>query len=1416
MKLLQTILDKFSTGLFLALWFLALPLICAAQTGKIAFVTGGSEVYKMNRNGSGITNLTNNPARDEDPFLSSDGTRIVFTSYRDNNDPEIYIMNDDGSGQTRLTFNQGTDIQPAFSKDGEKIVFVSRRNLMTTLFLMDANGNNQIAWPAGAGPLDPSFSPDGSKIVLSTISGGTADRNIWMVDPNTSMLTQLTHVEPATAFWPSFSPDGTTIVFWSSEGGGKICIVSSAGGSHSSIANSTTQNAHPTFSPDGSKIVFTKVVNGLAEVWAMDADGSNQNRLSFGIEPSWGGAARKPVMIVPGIAGTFSSSIAFDTTWLLNRGVLPAGLQIDPFAHVYDDLIQTFENLGYVKNKDLFIVNYDWRLPSGPLDSSINGIVSGISGTSISDQQFEYGVDYLGVALRRACERWEQDHPGRALDEVDVIAHSTGGLVARTYIQSPAYNATFTAGKKLPMVRNLLMVGVPNRGASKAWNPINDNWNVEKPYRLFLSKIIDRAYQKVLSGHSISGPDHTITRASILDSQGNPSHEKFINQYVPTMRALLATYDFADFGSGYTNVNGDPDFSNDWILDLNDGYDYVSTADPSPFANNCAPTVIYTDNQPTPTSVKEIRTGGTDAVLNFDQYLASDVPVDRPWFMEIPGLNGGDGTVPVKSAIGQFTGDNRVTLTKITAGNPDHTKLMSNVAAQKAMLQTIGVPFQDSNIHFGFAVDQGALALEVTFDPVDGFLIDGAGRRLGFSESTGPITEIPGSVWFGDADGMGWVFGPVQEPLRLELTGRGEPYYVIVSVETDHGNGGVVDSGILGLGAQRGLPIVIGPATANQAPDAVDDNATTNQDTPITIAVLANDSDPDGDPLTIANLSSANNGTLAINPDNTVTYSPVSGFAGADTFTYTISDGRGGSDTATVTVTISLSNRSPNAVCQNITRFAGANCQATVSAQEVDGGSSDPDGDAITLALTPTGPFAVGSHSVTLTVTDSHGASSTCSSTLTVIDNTPPVVNCPSNIVIDAPAGQCAAAVTYSASATDNCGGATVICTPPSGSTFRVGATVVSCVGRDASNNTANCSFSVTVNDTQPPTISCPPNLSVTVATGATSSVVNYTQPMGNDNCSGTTTVCVPSSGSTFPVGVTTVICRATDASSNTAQCSFTVTVTAAPAAADRIAFESNRDGNFEIYTMNADGINSTRLTFNPQSDISPAWSPDRTKIAFTSTRDGNPEIYVMNADGTNQTRLTSTSAIEDDPSWSPDGTKIAFWSMRDGNPEIYVMNANGTNQTRVTSNSRSDTQPQWSPDGTKLVFVSNRDSLLNFDVYVMNANGSNVTRLTTNQSVDESPDWSPDGTKIVFTSNRSNLLDFEIWVMNANGSNQTRLTTSTRSSVRPTWSGDGTKITFATNRDSLLNFEIYTMDANGSSQTRITTNSAIDFNPDR
>jgi TolB protein len=118
---------------------------------------------------------------------------------------------------------------------------------------------------------------------------------------------------------------------------------------------------------------------------------------------------------------------------------------------------------------------------------------------------------------------------------------------------------------------------------------------------------------------------------------------------------------------------------------------------------------------------------------------------------------------------------------------------------------------------------------------------------------------------------------------------------------------------------------------------------------------------------------------------------------------------------------------------------------------------------------------------------------------------------------------------------------------------------------------------------------------------------------------------------------------------------------------------------------MDADGSNPTNLTNSPGLNLYPSFSPDGTKIAFASYRDGNAEIYVMDAaDGSNQIRLTNNSEDDLVPDFSPDGTKIAFTSFRDGNAEIYVMNAaDGSNQIRLTNNSGDNLSPSWgvSPD---------------------------------------------------------------------------------------------------------------------------------------
>ncbi len=293
-------------------------------------------------------------------------------------------------------------------------------------------------------------------------------------------------------------------------------------------------------------------------------------------------------------------------------------------------------------------------------------------------------------------------------------------------------------------------------------------------------------------------------------------------------------------------------------------------------------------------------------------------------------------------------------------------------------------------------------------------------------------------------------------------------------------------------------------------------------------------------------------------------------------------------------------------------------------------------------------------------------------------------------------------------------------------------------------------------------------------------------------------------------------------------QATIVLTATAAtapfPAIGGRVVFHSDRDGEIDIYTMNADGSDVQRLTDAPGRDFEPAWSPDGSTIVFSTDRDDpdNAQLYLMNADGTDQRRLPSS--LTDDQvgaRWSPDGQWILFHSnpQVDGLPQfdIFKVRPDGSDLTNLTNTPGNNFMADWSPDGERIVFVSQRDG--NRELYVMNADGSNQTRLTDGGWENSLPRWSPDGRQIVFESDRAGTT-YGVYVIDA--PDEQNAGASLENTVRmltapgfnhstPGWVSDDW-LYIASDRDStnLVNWEIYLLKADGSEILRVTENIGV------
>ena len=261
------------------------------------------------------------------------------------------------------------------------------------------------------------------------------------------------------------------------------------------------------------------------------------------------------------------------------------------------------------------------------------------------------------------------------------------------------------------------------------------------------------------------------------------------------------------------------------------------------------------------------------------------------------------------------------------------------------------------------------------------------------------------------------------------------------------------------------------------------------------------------------------------------------------------------------------------------------------------------------------------------------------------------------------------------------------------------------------------------------------------------------------------------------------------------------VVLVASPAVADisgKIVFTSDRDGNPNVYIVNADGTGEKQLTDDDASDDQPCLSPDGNTVVFISGRKGNNDVWLVKSGGGGEKRITKTDAMEYDPSFTPDGESVVFTRDKGDSKVIIKLDlSSGTEETLAEGY-----MARMSSDSTQLIYVSSESG--DEELYIESAN------LTNSKKSDTWPSFSLDGSKVIFASRREG--DYDTYVMNRDGSACKPILTSENSEDRAVFSPDGGYIAVAS--DAGGDYEISIYDKDGSLVKQLTDNDSDDYEP--
>jgi len=495
---------------------------------------------------------------------------------------------------------------------------------------------------------------------------------------------------------------------------------------------------------------------------------------------------RTPVIILPGILGSMPRD-NYGSWFVLGQVAMqPENLQLDPIQRAYGDVIDSLIAAGYNDGtagglQTLWAAPYDWRLPVAPRDGVADGDID-TTGLDPTDTQWEFGVEYLDYWIEQARAKWVDSGYDEAAFSVDIVGHSMGGLVARSYIQSGLY--------QLGEIDKLLMLGTPNHGAV-------DAYQMREWVNAGLEFVVDKAVDTVAAGLTSLGPAGALAGMILVagaKAVGAPS----LQMYSPSITDLLPTFDFVSTLLPHKSVHGIDD--NTLLIDLNSAYDY--------FAKDVETKVLY----------------GTEIETDYELYHPLGIDLFNMWSYHDLPRGAGDGRVLASSAA--LNGVDGEALGEAV----EHGRLGgASTTVQDEIFSFLGISPPLGGYRTGeYRSLTEAITDVVTgkitetikgviglFDPVDAIVTDPLGRRVGHTDVDGTVNEIPDTWYSGDGEyELLVISNPVDGDYAITYYGLDQEFVGAVSAFENGGSVTTAESGTLASGATMSDATNLGADTA--------------------------------------------------------------------------------------------------------------------------------------------------------------------------------------------------------------------------------------------------------------------------------------------------------------------------------------------------------------------------------------------------------------------------------------------------------------------------------------------------------------------------------------------------------------------------------------------------------------------------